>query len=233
MYTPGKVLMVGGSDPGTKTAEIIDLNAAAPAWQYTGSMVYARRHLNATILPDGKVLVTGGTVAGNDESKAVYAAELWNPATGQWTTMASMKVPRLYHSTALLLPDGRVLSAGGGRGSGGKDYENAEIFSPAYLFDGPRPTISSAPGTAVYGQTIFVGTPDVGTISKVSLLRLGSVTHTNNMNQLINFPTFAKVAGGVNVTLSSNRNMLTPGHYMLHIIKSNGVPSIARMIRIN
>jgi hypothetical protein len=224
--------MAGGGNPGTRTAEIIDLNAAAPAWRYTHSMAFARRHNNLTLLPDGKVLVTGGTAADNDESRAVFSAELWDPATGLWMTMASMKVPRLYHSTALLLPDGRVLSAGGGRTPTGKDYENAEIFSPAYLFDGPRPTISSAPGTAVYGQTIFVGTPDVGTIGKVSLLKLGSVTHTNNMSQHINFPTYAKVAGGLNVTLSSDRNIVTPGYYMLYLIKSNGVPSIARMIRI-
>jgi hypothetical protein len=233
MYAPGKILMAGGGDPATKTAEIINLGATNPSWTYTNSMAYARRHHNATILPDGKVLVTGGTAASNDETKAVFAAEVWDPAIGGWITMASMKVPRLYHSSALLLPDGRVLSSGGGRGSGGKDYKNAEIFSPPYLFDGSRPTIESSPASANYGQTFFVGTPNVSAITKVSLIKLGSTTHTNNMNQLINFPSFTKATNGLNVALATNRNAFTPGHYLLFILNSNGVPSIAKVIHIS
>src|SRR5688572_895504 len=113
MYEPGKVLYAGGGRT-TNTAEIIDLNQAAPVWRWTGSMAYARRHLNATILPTGQVLVTGGTAGTihTDESKAVYAAELWDPATGKWTTLASGSVIRGYHSTAVLLRDGRVLVTG-------------------------------------------------------------------------------------------------------------------------
>ena len=114
MYDDGKVLVVGGGKP-TNSAETIDLNAASPAWRYTGAMAHARRNVNATVLPDGEVLVTGGSSSpANDAAGAVLAAEMWDPATGAWTTMASMRVPRVYHSTAILLPDGRVLSAGGG-----------------------------------------------------------------------------------------------------------------------
>lgn len=118
MYDEGKVIVMGGAmDPPTETAEIIDLNAAAPAWEWTGSMKHRRRQINATIMADGNVLVTGGTSTPgwNDAADAVLPAEMWNPRTGQWTTMASMNVPRLYHSTAVLLPDGRVLSAGAGQ----------------------------------------------------------------------------------------------------------------------
>ncbi len=128
MYDDGKVLIMGGSPCAfytsscntypTDTAEVIDLNSPTPAWQYTGSMVTGGRKFHtATLLPDGKVLVTGGSrgteAPGNPSSDPAYAAEMWDPATGTWTTMASLTVLRAYHSTALLLPDGRVLSAGG------------------------------------------------------------------------------------------------------------------------
>ena len=102
----------------TATAEIIDLNSPTPAWTYTGSMVTGGRKLhNATLLADGKVLVTGGSRGTESPNTAptnpAYESELWDPATGTWTTMASLTKIRSYHSIALLLPDGRVLSAGG------------------------------------------------------------------------------------------------------------------------
>src|SRR6266487_4141865 len=158
MYDDGKVLIMGGSPCGfysscntypTATAEIIDLNSPSPTWQYTGSMVTGGRKLhNATLLPDGKVLVTGGsrgTEAPNSQpDDPAYASELWDPATETWTTMASLTKKRTYHSTALLLPDGRVLSAGGEFGGA-----SAEIYSPPYLFHGSRPTITSAPTSEI------------------------------------------------------------------------------------
>ncbi len=155
MYAPGKVLIIGGSDPPKKSAEVIDLNAASPTWRSVAPMTFARRHLNATLLPDGKVLVTGGTSGPgfNNKSTPVFAAELWDPATEKWSVMASAAVPRVYHSTAVLLPDGRVLT------TGGNDQTEAEAYSPPYLFNGPRPTISSAPTSVNYGQSFFVGTP--------------------------------------------------------------------------
>src|SRR5438874_12786465 len=195
MYDDGKVLLMGGTpcvfyDKGcttypTATAEIIDLNSSSPAWSYTGSMVTGGRKLhNATLLPDGKVLVTGGSRGIEDPntkpSDPAYASELWDPATGTWTTMASLTKIRSYHSIALLLPDGRVLSAGGTFGGA-----SAEIYSPPYLFKGSRPTITSAPASVGYGQSFFVGTPDATSISKVTLITLSSVTHGFNMDQRI------------------------------------------------
>ncbi|PYO37789.1 MAG: hypothetical protein DMD29_14880, partial [Gemmatimonadetes bacterium] len=116
MYEPGKILYVGGGDPPTNTAEIIDLNQPNPSWAYTASMAFARRQMNATLLPTGDVLVTGGTSGSgfNNPVGAVHAAELWSPATGAWTTLASNAVTRIYHSTTLLLPDARVLHTGSG-----------------------------------------------------------------------------------------------------------------------
>jgi hypothetical protein len=237
MYDDGKIIIAGGGDPPTATAEVIDLNAATPTWQWTAPMQFARRHMNATILPDGKVLVTGGTSSGgfNDATLSVLAAEMWDPATGAWSTLANMQVPRLYHSTAILLPDGRVLSAGGGRppaSGGGTDNWNAEIFSPPYLFKGARPTISFAPSTVNYGQVFAVQTPDAASITKVTLVRLSSVTHTDNMNQRFKRLSFAVSAGALNVTVPNDRNIVPPGHYMLFILNGNGVPSVAKVIQI-
>jgi hypothetical protein len=187
MYNTGRIIAIGGGlmtagDP-TNTAEIINLNAASPAWQYTGSMRYARRHASAVVLPDGTVLVVGGTSKGVNVADArVLVAELWNPSTGQWTSLASMNTPRLYHSTAMLLRDGRVIAGGGGRGSNGTSYPNCEIFSPPYLFKGSRPSVS-APNTISYGATFTIWTPDAQGIASVCMIRIGSVTHTFNMNQ--------------------------------------------------
>ncbi|HEY9015573.1 MAG TPA: kelch repeat-containing protein, partial [Gemmatimonadales bacterium] len=183
MYQPGKVLIVGGSDPPdgkpTATAEVIDLNVPAPVWSYTGSMAFPRRHLNATVLPDGDVLVTGGTSSAgfSDPSGSVHQAELWNPGDQQWKVLAANRVNRVYHSTALLLPDGRVLHAGSGDGPGLPRELTAELFSPPYLFRGPRPTLADAPAAIGFGQTFFLGTAEAGEVLRVTLVRLGSVTH--------------------------------------------------------
>ena len=228
MYDDGKVLVMGGVDPPTSAAEVIDLNAATPAWRPVGSMAFARRHLNATLLPDGKVLVTGGTSGPgfNNDTTPVFAAEMWDPATESWTTMASAQAPRLYHSAALLLPDGRVLT------TGGDDITQVELYSPPYLFAGARPTITSAPAAVSLGQSYFVETPDAANIAKVRWIRLGSVTHAFNMNQRINSLSFSQAPGGLNVVSPSNPNLAPPGHYLLFILNANGVPSIAKIVQL-
>jgi Domain of unknown function (DUF1929) len=237
LYDRGKILVVGGGDPPTNTCEIIDLNMAAPAWQWTSPMQFARRQCNATILPDGKVLVTGGTQSGgfNDAAQAVLAAEMWDPATGRWSKLASMQVPRLYHATALLLRDGRVLSAGGGRPAptNGVNNENAEIYSPPYLFKGSRPTISAAPAAVGYGQTFVVGTPDTGSIAKVTLVGLSAVSHCFNMNQCFSRLSFSQVSGGLSVVAPSSSILAPPGHYMLFILNGQGVPSVAWILQLS
>lgn len=244
LYDVGKILIAGGGPPDqvsptTASAETIDLGAASPAWTPADPMAYARRQLNSTLLPDGTVLVTGGTGAPgfNDSTGAVLAAELWDPATGDWRTLAGMQVPRLYHSIALLLPDGRVLSAGGGHPSDGDhgdpDHPNAEIYSPPYLFKGPRPSITSVPLAVPYGQPFFVGTPDAAAIAGVSLIRLSSVTHAFNQEQRILRPAFAAVPGGLEVTAPSDPNLCPPGYYLLFLLNGNGVPSVARIVRVD
>jgi hypothetical protein len=241
MYQVGKVLILGGGDPPTASAEVINLKDTNPQWRFVSSMAFARRQLNATILPDGTVLVTGGTSGpGFDNAAgAVYPAELWNPNTEQWTRLAAMHVPRLYHSTAVLLPDGRVLSAGGGgynptAADGNPDHTDAEFFSPPYLFNGTRPTITSAPTEIKVGQFFSVATPDTTSISRVTLIRLSSVTHAFNMNQRFNELPFFKVGvQGLIAKAPTSANVLPPGHYLLFILNSAGVPSVAKIVRVS
>ncbi len=245
MYAPGKILVVGGgrvddpdlepNDDVTATAEIIDFNEPNPAWETVAPMQFARRQLNATLLPDGKVLVTGGTGGPgfNNEANPVLAAEIWDPETETWTTLSSMQVTRGYHSTAMLLLDGRVISTGGGEGAGAASFHNdAELFSPPYLFDGPRPTITAAPQAVTYGQTFFVQTPNAATISKVSLIRLPSVTHSFDENQRFNSLSFSMTAGGLSVAAPAGSTLAPPGHYMLFILDGNGVPAEGKIIQI-
>jgi galactose oxidase len=233
MYRPGKILYAGGGRT-TNTAETIDLNEAKPIWRWTGSMAYARRHLNATILPDGTVLVTGGTsgTGFSDEALAVHAAELWDPNTGTWTTLASNAVDRVYHSTTLLLRDGRVLHTGSGDAAGNTNHFDAEIFSPPYLFNGSRPSTTKGPSTVNYGEVFFVGTLDPAAIARVTWVRLGSVTHAFDSNQRFNELSFTPTTGGLNVTAPASPNLAPPGHYLLFVLNGKGVPSTGRIIRI-
>src|SRR5438477_2165471 len=240
MYDDGKVLLVGGTPCApylncatlpTATAEIIDLNSSTPTWKYTGSMVTGGRKLhNATLLADGTVLVTGGSRGGEDPNNQpknpAYQGELWDPATGTWTTMASLTTIRSYHSVALLLPDGRVLSAGGTFGG-----TSAEVYSPPYLFNGSRPTIASAPTSIGYDQPFLVETPDATNISKVTMIALSSVTHGFNMGQRICRPLFFAAPGGLTVIAPANANTAPPGYYMLFILNSSGVPSVAKIVQ--
>jgi galactose oxidase len=239
MYRPGEVLIAGGSDPpdGTPTAsaEIIDLNDGAPAWKYTGSMSFPRRHLNATLLPDGRVAVTGGTSSAgfSDPAGGVHRAEVWDPATGVWTGWASTAVTRVYHGTTLLLPDGRLLHGGSGDGADLPRELSAELFTPPYLLRGPRPSIASAPASLVYGGSAQIDTPDAGRVLAVSLVRLPSVTHAFDQNQRFVPLTFVRSAGGLRVDAPPSGAIAPPGHYMLFLVDGDGVPSVARIVRVH
>jgi hypothetical protein len=196
-------------------------------------MAYPRSFHNLTLLPDGSVVATAGglTRDGVDYANSVLNAEIWSPDTKTWTTMAAQQNGRLYHDSAVLLLDGRVLVAGSGR-VGPTPQFNAEIFSPPYLFKGPRPTITSAPSTATYGSTFFAATPDASNITSVTLLKISSATHSVNMDQRILRLNFTQTAGGLNVVAPANSNLAPPGYYSLYILNSAGVPSVAAVIQI-
>jgi hypothetical protein len=241
MYMPDKIMKAGSatdsqnSGPSSNTTFVLDMTQPSPSWKQTASMANSRSFLNLTELPDGTVLATGGETDknGGNISNAVYPAELWSPATQAWTTMASMRTPREYHSTALLLPDGRVLQSGMGADFGNVPNETtAEFYSPPYLFKGARPTITQAPGQISYGQNFFVGTPNGSTISKAVLIRTGSVTHFFNMNARYVPVAFTQTTGGLTITAPANGNQAPPGYYMLFLVNSNGVPSIAPFVQL-
>jgi hypothetical protein len=230
------------------SAVTIDVNGSTPKVTPTSSMAFGRRQFTLTDLPDGKVLATGGNSDGAtyvDVNAGVYNPEIWDPATGNWTTMAPEQVTRQYHSSALLLPDGRVLSSGGGICNDCDDQgylgKNAQIFSPPYLFkkDGsgalaPRPSITDAPSEIGYGTTFPLTTPDAAAIKKVALIKLGAVTHDDNMEQRYLPLSFTQGAGGqLNVTMPSNQSLAPGGYYMLFIINGDGVPSVAPIVHIS
>jgi len=243
MFLPGLVMKSGTSAdpdlpsrPSAATTYVLDTTQPSPIWEETAPMAYPRTYHDLTLLPDGNVLATGGgtTTDPVDPGGAVRPAELWSPATRTWTTMASLAVARLYHSIALLLPDARVLVAGGGRffdPGDPSDQLNAEIFSPPYLFKGPRPVITSAPATANYGVTITVQTPDAARVAAVSLIRLSSVTHAFNADQRF-VPLQFTIAAALNVQMPSSPNLAPPGYYMLFIVDTNGVPSVASFVKL-
>ncbi len=240
MYLPGKVIKTGRSVdpddpvvPSVSTAYVLDTTQPSPTWRQVQSMAFKRTYHTLTMLPDGNVLCTGGgpTTAATDTGNAVLAAEIWSPTTETWTTVAAEAAPRLYHSEALLMPDARVLVMGGGRFNGINEIAtnqlNAEFYSPPYLFKGARPSITSAPATLTYGQVFTVQTPDAARIASVSLIRYGAVTHSINMAQVFLPVSFAAGSGSLTATAPANANLAPPGYYMLFIVDSNGVPSIA------
>ncbi len=246
MYDIGRILVAGGGGTASNSAVTIDINGATPSTSATGAMVNRRRQHNLNMLPDGTVLAIGGMSTSGlvDLPNAVYPAERWSPATGAWTTLASMTVARQYHSISMLLPDGRVLVAGGGicGECQTENYlaKNAEIYSPPYLFrtDGsgllaPRPAIQTAPATLNLGQSFAIATTQAAAINKVALIRLSSVTHSANQEERYIPLTFTRGSGTLQVTAPSNANSAPPGHYMLFIVDSAGVPSVARIVSLS
>lgn len=238
-YVP-RVLIMGGDNPATATAEIIDLSVATPAWRMIAPMSKPRIQLNAVILPTGKVLALGGSAKNEDASTASRAADLFDPVTETWRAAGVAKYPRLYHSVALLMPDATVWVAGGNpiRGS----YErHMEIYSPAYLFttDGTgsvipavRPVLTSAPTEIGYASGFAIQTPDSANIRFVVLVRPGSVSHAFDMEQRLVGLTFSSSAGTLTATAPPNGFIAPPGYYMLFILNQAGVPSVARFVHL-
>ncbi len=242
MFDKGKIMVVGGggssfSSP-FRSAKIIDINGTTPVVTTTGSMSIGRQFIDATLLADGRVLVTGGSSSYlNDINTAVYTSELWNPATGKWTLGARATKPRMYHSMALLLPNGTVLKSGGDRPAKARNF-NAEIYYPPYLFkkDGsgqlaPRPVLTSV-ATPSYGQSFSATFSGTATVSKVSLVRGGSATHTFNMDQRFLKLSFTQSGNVLSIQAPESANIAPPGYYMLFIFNGGGVPSEAKIIKL-
>jgi Galactose oxidase-like, Early set domain/FG-GAP repeat len=259
-YDIGKALVVGGgdlteggqTDVPTKTAVIVDVRggtegAPITTVSSTASMSVGRRQHNLTILADGSVLATGGMSRSTDPnvdlSDPVFAAERWDPSTKTWTVLASANRVRQYHSSATLLPDGRVLTGGGGVCatcvSLGYLEKNVEYFEPPYLFkkDGSgqrafRPVISSAPATTEYGQAFAITSTQAGTMAKVGLVRLGAATHSQDQGQRYVPLSFTTAGNTITATAPATSNIAPAGYYMLFITDRAGVPSVAKIIKL-
>jgi Domain of unknown function (DUF1929)/Ricin-type beta-trefoil lectin domain len=251
-YDIGKILVAGGgnisednqSNVPTKTAVVVDVRSGSSV-SSTTSMSVGRRQHNLTVLADGSVLATGGQSSSVDGLvdlvHPVFAAERWDPATGTWTVLSSASRVREYHSTATLLPDGRVLTGGGGIcGScqtNGYLEKNIEYFQPPYLFktDGQpaaRPVIDSAPGTAGYGENLAITSAQAGSIAKVGLVRLGAPTHSEDQGQRYVPLSFSTLGTTITAVSPATSNIAPSGYYMLFVTDSAGVPSVAKIIQL-
>jgi Domain of unknown function (DUF1929) len=237
MYAPGKILSIRDN----KQAVVFDLNAPTVTMKIVPGISSLRRWSNGTVLADGKVFVNGGSDVGNQLIGVAYNSEIWDPATEQWTVTASATIPRLYHSNALLLPDGSVLTGGGGAPGPLKNM-NAEIYYPPYLYnnDGSgtpadRPTIDIAPDSLVWNQSFEVTYTSPTPVSRITFVRSGSATHSMNNDQRFMELTFSQTEGSANtLTVSgpTDRNIAPPGYYMMFIFDQNGVPSISKLVHL-
>ena len=244
MYDVGKLLVAGGNDisknpPSTATAMTIDINGASPVVSPVSSMQFARVNHNAVVLPTGEVIVIGGNTSGIlfSDQGSVLTPELWNPQTQQWRSLANMSIPRNYHSVALLLQDGRLLSGGGGLCGGcSTNHQDAQIFSPPYLYNAngslaSRPGIISAPVGAVAGE--FITVQATGTIDRFSLIRLSSTTHSINSDQRYLPVAFQSLGSNLyELAMHENPNVLIAGYYWLFAVNTQGTPSVGQLIHV-
>lgn len=244
MYDIGKILTIGGAPNydyvwASANANLIDINGGMATVRQIASMAYARAFHNSVVLPNGQVVVIGGQAYPMpfSDDRAVLTPELWDPATEKFRPLAPMATPRTYHSVALLLPDGRVLSGGGGLCGGcSTNHPNVEILTPPYLLnadgsEASRPAIVSAPSEASLGTSIAVTTSSA--VSKFSLVRLGSATHSvNNEQRRVPVSFTVGTAGEYLINVPADPGIVVPGYYMLFALNANGVPSVARTLRI-
>lgn len=243
-----KVLIIGGANPAVSTMEIIDLNdPSGPSWQAKESMFFVRRNCDAVLLPDGKILIVGGHRYSDPNTgqhlDPYNTAELFDPATEKLTSLCEMSIPRIYHSTAVLLPDGRVWASGGEIPVGYTgSTQNIEIFSPGYLFEGERPVIQSAPANISYGSSFGINTSLP--VSSAVLLRPCSVTHAMDMEQ--RYVELSIQPGHINgyaynVQAPADANIAPPGYYMLFVLGlknastsgQTAIPSVAKWVKLS
>jgi large repetitive protein len=250
LFDEGKLLQAGGAlydanKTGTGKAAVIDINTDMPSRMPTNGMQFPRIFHNQVVLPNGEVMVIGGNTTGakftdvdaNGVSVSQMTPEIWNPITQAWRPVADMLVPRNYHSVALLMTDGRVWSGGGGLCNCSADHPDSQVFSPPYLFnnDGSlatRPEITFAPNLVSYGLTVKVEA--TAGISKFSMVRMSSTTHALNSDmRFLNVPFITATDGSYSLNLHTNRDVMTPGYWMLFALNAQGVPSVAKIIKVS
>ena len=216
----------------TDSCAIVDLSADGPRYRRAASLHEPRMHLNATLLPDRTVLATGGARVEEHKVDASLHAEIYDPRRRRWTLGARSRVPRLYHSTAILVPDGRVITAGSNPAPKA-DELRIEVYSPPYLFKGPRPELALARDRARYGGKMRATVPGAADVREINMLRPGATTHAFNCEQRLLGLEFAVTAPDrVTLTFPRRRNVAPPGWYMVFAISADGVPSVGRFVRL-
>jgi FtsP/CotA-like multicopper oxidase with cupredoxin domain len=229
-----RIMLIGGGDPAIDSVDIIDLRAPNPAYAAAAPLNKARMHLNAVLLPDRTVFVCGGNARGEDVPTAVLEGEIYDPEQDRWRLVAAAQVPRLYHSTALLLPDGRVITAGSNpeRAFGGGELR-LELYHPPYLFRGRRPSIQDAPGEIHYGETFEVHTPQARNVRWVELVRPMATTHSCDVEQrLVDLRHHRQGLCHMVVRVPNDAALAPPGWYMLFIVDEDRIPSTARWVHL-
>ncbi len=233
-----RVMVMGGGDhshdvSAVATTAIADLNAPSPTFVAGPPMDTAKMYVSAVVLPDSTVLQTGGAAKSVVfDGAPVSSTQIYHPKTNAWTKVASPTVPRVYHSSAVLLPDGRVATFGGNPTT---SFEmRIEVFTPPYLQTGTaRPALSSGPTELHYGDYATFTTTHAAPITSAVLVRPESTTHQNDPNQRLIDLGFSTSGHSVAVTMPTERNLAPPGWYMLNVVDSNGVPSVARWVHLN
>ncbi|KRG68868.1 hypothetical protein ABB29_10350 [Pseudoxanthomonas dokdonensis] len=233
MYAPGQILQVGAL---SERVARLSINRPNPRVLESAPVSSPRFWGNGTVLPDGKVLVTGGGRGDSVLTGANNSAELWDPKTDSWSQGASGTLPRMYHSTALLLPDATVLVAGGGA-PGPLLNVNAERYLPAYLFDergrlARRPQLKAATRVLTPGEELLIAMADSRPVSQVVLIRSGSVTHSFNFDQRRIVLAHEQHGADLAAKIPDSSAVVPPGYYLLFVVNDKGVPSEARMVRI-
>jgi hypothetical protein len=239
--TPTQVMLIGGSDlnvtPSAQATTVtLDLNDVAAGWRAGPRMASGRSHLNVAILPDDSLLaVGGGGGIGNGSLYVapVFSAERLSASAGTWSGAGSLVDERTYHSTAILLPDGRVLSAGDDRASHNPEpMRRGEIYSPPYLSAGARPSIDAAPTAVRYGVPFGVALGGPAADHAV-LMRPSSVTHSTDMDQRSVRLAMSGTGATTSLTSPSDPSVAPPGYYMLFAVDAAGRPSAGRWIRLD
>ena len=236
MYESGKLLLFNLGKSGTESW-VIDLNAATPTWRKVGSLKFKRKKFSTVLLPDGRVMAIGGSVDGSSViAKAVMTPEIWDPATETWATLPNLAVPRMYHSNALLLPDGRVLTAGGGRAGSAPNFPSADFYRPEYLSLPDRPVINAVSSQVwTEGTSVSLSVNAVHGLGSVILMGLPAVTHgiDTSARRLVLPIASAWVPGSGAVGVQVPSVAKAPaGHYYAIALDSRGVPSEARIVQV-
>lgn len=223
-----KVMVIGGGNNTSAVSATESFDEATPlaGWTLLAPLPQPRAHMSPVLLPDGSVLGVGGNSNGLFAAPQ-FAALRYDPQTNTWTTLAAQVERRGYHSSALLLPDGRVLSAGDTGAGGGGNTD--EIYSPPYLFQGARPTISSAPAQVAHDAPFTISTPDPN--SRAVLMTPGAATHTTDMSE--RHVELQVTAGSGQLTaVAPSKTVALTGWYMLFLVNSTGIPSTATWIHL-